>query len=331
MTNTSKIRQQCKNLLKDLLPVSDVNLKNNSDIFKLGIDSIRTMTLLARLQEIFNIKFNADEINVGYFRTINDITNLVQNKLAAKVKTSKNTISHYPAIELLKSNGSKTPFLCVPPLARSPHLLSNIIAHFDKDRQFWGFRYQGLHGEAPIHTSIENIAKHNISAIKKQDIKGPFLLGGVCFGSLIAFEMACQLESQNEIVEQVVVFDELLPPGSPDFRPTRSHNTLRNLYPNLDKLEETHLQARFKYRPNIYHGNLTFFHTTEQNTSNQIRTSWSPLVSGEIDIQEVPGLHGGDGMTGVSFINEPHVQILTQKLIACLDNADKKTNKNNST
>lgn len=330
MSIKEKIYHQCEEIVRDLLPSGTKNLQSESDIFKLGIDSIRTMTLLARLQDLFKIKFNADEINVDNFRTTSNITSLVGKKLAEQLISTKNPVLECSAMEPLKPDGTKPPFLCVPPLARSPYIFTNFLPHFDEDRPFWGFRPRGLHGEAPPHTNIKDMAAYFISAMREQEINGPFLLGGLCFGSLVAFEMACQLELQGEVVARIVVFDELLPPGSPDFRPQRSINTVRNLYPYLNKVEEAHLKARLKYTPGVYHGDMTFFHTTTHNTANMIHEGWSPLVAGDIDVQEIPGIHDGDGDSrqGVSFMGEPHIKTLTQKLTACLNDAEKRLVKN---
>ncbi|UUT34506.1 thioesterase domain-containing protein [Microbacterium elymi] len=56
--------------------------------------------------------------------------------------------------------------------------------------------------------SIENLATRYIDEIKAVQPEGPYLLGGSCFGGVVAFEMAQQLIAQGETVgAPVLLFD----------------------------------------------------------------------------------------------------------------------------
>jgi thioesterase domain-containing protein len=56
-------------------------------------------------------------------------------------------------------------------------------------------------------TSIEEMAQHYVRCIRQRQPQGPYLLGGLCAGGLIAYEMAVQLKQLGESVELVVVMD----------------------------------------------------------------------------------------------------------------------------
>ena len=73
-----KIRQVVLGLIPDL---KADELLDSSDIFELGLDSINAMTLVLNLQDAFDIKFEASEIDVENFRNIADMTKLIGTKV----------------------------------------------------------------------------------------------------------------------------------------------------------------------------------------------------------------------------------------------------------
>ncbi len=54
---------------------------------------------------------------------------------------------------------------------------------------------------------IKNIASRYIATLKKYQPKGPYILGGWCYGGVVAHEMAHQLEKEGEEVELLIMFD----------------------------------------------------------------------------------------------------------------------------
>jgi thioesterase domain-containing protein len=57
------------------------------------------------------------------------------------------------------------------------------------------------------HTRIPDMAAYHIARIRSVQPQGPYLLGGMCAGAVIAFEMALQLQAQGEVVALVALLD----------------------------------------------------------------------------------------------------------------------------
>lgn len=55
--------------------------------------------------------------------------------------------------------------------------------------------------------SVENTASAFLEDLKRIQPRGPYLLGGYCFGALVAFEVACRLERAGEEVELLYLLD----------------------------------------------------------------------------------------------------------------------------
>ena len=76
-------------------------------------------------------------------------------------------------------------------------------------------------------------------------------------------------------------------------------------------------RARLNYVPQTYHGRITCF-LLEKFSRNYKKAigDWYEIADGELDVRFVPG-------TILSMWQEPHVQILAEKLTACLNEAQK--------
>jgi hypothetical protein len=88
-------------------------------------------------------------------------------------------------------------------------------------------------------------------------------------------------------------------------------------------VQEAYGEAQTKYVPQAYSGRVTLFVTSVQTTVSDslydpklvdidIKFGWGELAVGGLDIYEVPGGH-------LSMLQEPHVQVLAEKLKACID------------
>ncbi len=65
------------------------------------------------------------------------------------------------------------------------------------------------------HLSIEQMAASYVKTVRAEQPEGPYLLGGMCAGGLIAFEMARQLRADGAVVERVLMMDSATPHAEP--------------------------------------------------------------------------------------------------------------------
>ncbi len=71
------------------------------------------------------------------------------------------------------------------------------------DRPFYALAPHGLNG-APAPPTVEAMAASYIEMLRAVQPEGPYFLGGICNGGIVAFEIARQLERQGSRVAQVV-------------------------------------------------------------------------------------------------------------------------------
>ena len=58
-----------------------------------------------------------------------------------------------------------------------------------------------------VRHSIKNIALNYIRILKEYQPEGPYILGGWCYGGVVAHEMACQLQAAGEDVQHLIMLD----------------------------------------------------------------------------------------------------------------------------
>jgi thioesterase domain-containing protein len=76
--------------------------------------------------------------------------------------------------------------------------------YLDPDQPFYALQPHGFDG-GKIPGTIEAMAASYLDTVQGVQPEGPYLLGGVCNGGIIAFEMARQLEARGHVVALVVL------------------------------------------------------------------------------------------------------------------------------
>ncbi len=61
------------------------------------------------------------------------------------------------------------------------------------------------------HHAIVDLAARYVNVIRQHQPRGPYHLLGLCFGGIVAYEAACQLQAAGEDVGMVAVLDSILP------------------------------------------------------------------------------------------------------------------------
>ncbi|MCY9516230.1 acyl carrier protein [Paenibacillus apiarius] len=61
--------------------IDKVEVKSYENLYQIGFDSVKTLNLVAKIEETFNIAFSDDELLLVNFKTINEITEKVYIKL----------------------------------------------------------------------------------------------------------------------------------------------------------------------------------------------------------------------------------------------------------
>jgi thioesterase domain-containing protein len=83
-------------------------------------------------------------------------------------------------------------------------IYSNLIPYLGQDQPLYGLIRTSNDQKG---MSVEEIATHYLTEISKVQSQGPYFLGGLSFGGLVAFEIAQQLLSKGEKVALLALLD----------------------------------------------------------------------------------------------------------------------------
>lgn len=180
----------------NLLDINSVGVTDN--FFDLGGHSFLAVRLIAQIHERF-----------GHDLTLSTLfENPTIEKLAKIVSQPKFLSSGSPLIAL-NSSGTRTPFFCVHAAGGDILAYINLAQKIDADRPFYALE-QTPNSVASAATSVEETAAYYLQEIRTVQPKGPYILGGWCYGGVVAFEMAQQLQKQGEQIDLLIVIDAIL-------------------------------------------------------------------------------------------------------------------------
>ena len=181
------LEQQLARIWEKCLGLKPVGVKDN--FFELGGTSLIAAKIFAKIQK--TMKRNLPLSAFVKSPTIEQLAILIRQEEGSLSESALLPIQPY---------GSNPPFICVHGHGGGGFSLISLARYFEKDQPFYGFQSVGiLKRQIPL-IRIESMAAQYIEELRSLQPHGPYYLAGVCFGGMVAFEMAQQLLCQKEKV-----------------------------------------------------------------------------------------------------------------------------------
>jgi len=158
----------------------------------LGGTSLQAVTIFARIERELGSRLP--------LATLVEAPTISQ--LAARIDHPQSLAS----LVALHTGGDGTPLFLVHD-ADGEILLYRNLAERLGDRPVYGIQPHGRPEVHIVHTRIQDMAAHYVTEIRALSPHGPYLLGGLCAGGVLAYEMALQFEDLGESARLVAVFD----------------------------------------------------------------------------------------------------------------------------
>ncbi|MCM1984681.1 amino acid adenylation domain-containing protein [Lyngbya confervoides] len=86
-------------------------------------------------------------------------------------------------------------------------LYLNLAAQMRGDRAVYGLQARQVQGQPEVYSSLTAMAADYCQAIQAIQPHGPYLLGGLCAGGVLAFEVALQLQAQGKSVALLALME----------------------------------------------------------------------------------------------------------------------------
>ncbi|HKN22944.1 MAG TPA: thioesterase domain-containing protein, partial [Terracidiphilus sp.] len=117
----------------------------------------------------------------------------------------------WSSLVAMRQGNGRPPFFCVPGGGGSVFELRDLAMALPPDQPFNGLQARGLDGKSAPFSSVEEAAQYYIDLIRKVQPRGPYYLGGPCYGGVVAFEMARRLRCMGETVSVLALIDATNP------------------------------------------------------------------------------------------------------------------------
>lgn len=199
-----------------------VNLGIEDNFFQAGGDSILAVQVLARLEKLCGI-----HIPVAAFVLKPNVKNLADRIEGKKPMGLSSLVP-------IKAGGSLPPLFLAHPHDGRIFQYYKLAEYLDSDLPVYAFQALERGHLMPESSKVERMARAYVQEMLAFYPEGPYFLGGYCFGTWIALEMARDLWRQNRRVGFLALTDGYIP-GFPKPQPGL-HPFQHHIYLLLDRM-----------------------------------------------------------------------------------------------
>ncbi len=337
------------NLWEEVLGVRPVGVTDN--FFELGGHSLAAVRLFALIEKRLGKKVPLATVFQG--ATVEHLANILLRHAKAAPRSS---------LVAIQPDGKRRPLFLIHPAGGHVFPYAHLARHLGSDQPCYGLQARGLEEGQEPHSRIEDMAAYYIEALRTVQLRGPYLLGGWSMGGVVALEMAQQFHAQRQKVALLALLDTRIPTADEeiddeDFEARLLVDFVRYFGLSLDPrdalarlpkhellervlehakraglmpldIEVSHAEpfielckADFRATRNYvlhrYPGQITLFKAGQElaEPSSDPTLGWSEWAAGGVDVHVVPGNHA-------TMVYKPHVEVLAEKLRACLNRVE---------
>ncbi|MGP9022897.1 non-ribosomal peptide synthetase [Streptomyces sp. BR1] len=193
----------------EILGIAEVGIHDN--FFDVGGHSLLAVRLSAAIRDTWDV-----DIPISVMLRQGTIA-----ELATLVRRGGQDSPRTPLVTLREGEEDQWPLFLFHPFGGTVFCYVELTRHLPQGRAVQAVEAPGIESEGEAEVSVEEMAARYIAYLKEIQPTGPYLLGGWCFGGVIAYEVAGQLRAAGEEIELIAAIDSRAPieeniPEAPD-------------------------------------------------------------------------------------------------------------------
>nr|AHZ46176.1 NRPS [uncultured bacterium 14-4D] len=326
----NSLELQLAAIWQDVLGVERVGVHDN--FFELGGHSLMAVRLFAKIEDLLGSHL--------------PLATLFRASTIAQLTRAMHEADDSPSWSCLvpiQPGDGRPPLFCIHAEGGEVLFYRDFARLLGPEQPVYGIQATGLDGTEPPLETIEEMATHYISELRRIQPEGPYFLGGHCYGGVIMYEMVQQLHRTGERVALAAMMDSSAPLINQTLTDKLRYGLEALARSPLDLLRhvvveeigarlrwrrrpdpsardttpasETHARvgkgienAYLTYQPQPYPGSIIYFMNSERARLGHVK--WRELVD-ELEMHIFPGT------PNTTFIS-PSVEVLAAKVRACL-------------
>lgn len=190
------IVEHLSRIWRELLAIDTVAVDQN--FFDLGGDSSLAVRMFSQIEDIFGVKLPLATLYEA--PTIEELARILRGEVAS---------SGWSPLVAIQSSGSRPPLFCMHGAGGTVLIYRELSQRLGLDQPLYGLQSQGLDGDRPPLTTVEEMASLYVKEIRRTQPQGPYFLAGYCGGGTIAYEVAQQLQADGEHIALLALFDTM--------------------------------------------------------------------------------------------------------------------------
>jgi len=199
----SEIESWMKSKLASVLDLEADDIDVHEEFAAYGLDSVSAISLIGELSEWLDLELSSTML--WDHPTIASAS----SRLAEMSATGESPI--WSPLVPLRANGSAPPLFLIHESGGYLLFYRDLVDRLSDDIPVYGIQSTLLNPDNETPDSVEELAAVYAAQIRSVQAKGPYHLAAMCFGSVIALELAQQLTDSGESVDMLCVVEPSLP------------------------------------------------------------------------------------------------------------------------
>ncbi|MEG4457204.1 beta-ketoacyl synthase N-terminal-like domain-containing protein [Microcoleus sp. N9_A1] len=199
-----EIEQTIASIWQEFLGIEQVGI--HDDFFDLGGDSLLAVQLITKVNETLQKSLSPHSLLQS--STIPALAELIKDNSGLSESDNQQTQQASESLLVEIQRGTfKQPLFLVHPVGGHVYIYRDLARYLGSDQPVFGIQAHVSDVETESFTKVEEMAARYIEAVRVQQPKGPYFLGGSSFGGTVAFEMAQQLKALGEEIALLTLID----------------------------------------------------------------------------------------------------------------------------